>query len=225
MKVLIVENERDLSQAMLRHFKREGHVCELAETCAQGLVKASNYGYDCAIISLDLPGRRGLALGREFRRARQIAGIILIAMGAPVEERVQALEEGADDFLLKPFHLAELSARLKAVMRRHAGDFERPLCFGRLSIQPSEHLASIDGAALKLTKKEFEILLYLARNKNRVIAKESLAEHLWGDHMDDPSSYAFIYAHMKNLRKKLVAHAYGDHLKTLYGIGYKFEPG
>lgn len=225
MKVLIVENEPSLSQAMLRHLKREGHVCELAETCAQGFRKANNHGYDCAIISLNLPGGQSMALVKGLRQEGQIAGIILTAASAPVEERVRGLDAGADDFLLKPFHLAELGARLKAVMRRHAGDFERTLSFGRLCIQPSEHLASIDGVGLPLTKKEFEILLYLARNKNRVIAKESLAEHLWGDHMDDVPSYDFIYAHLKNLRKKLAAHAYGDQLKTLYGIGYKFEPG
>ena len=223
MKVLIVENEQSLSQAILRYLKKESCVCELADTYAKAFRKANNFDYDCAIISLNLPGGNGMALVREFRRGNKQAGIIIISARASVEERVKGLEEGADDFLLKPFHLSELNARVKAVLRRKTGEFAQSMAFGGLSIKLDEHAASVDGVSLKLTKKEFEILLYLARNKNRVVTKESIAEHLWGDHMDDAPSFDFIYAHLKNLRKKLEAYGYRGCLKTIYGIGYKFE--
>ncbi len=225
MKVLIVEDETGLLELIVRYLKREGYVCETAATFAEGYRKANNFDYDCALVDLNLPGGDGLRLVRMLRQENTQTGIIIISARDSVEERVRGLEEGGDDYLVKPFHLSELNARIKAVMRRKTGEFSKAMTFGGLVINLDERSVSAGGAMLKLTKKEFDILLYLARNKNRVVTKDSIAEHLWGDYMDEAASFDFIYAHVKNLRKKLAAHGYGDFLKTIYGIGYKFEVG
>ncbi len=223
MKILIVEDTQHLLPKMLRYFKREGYVCELANTYQEAARKLNNYDYDCALINLGLPGGDGLRLVRMLREEDTQTGIILLSTGNLPEERIQGLEEGADDFLAIPFDMGELHARVKAVIRRKTGDFSKTLAFGGLLLKLDEHIVLADGVPLNLTKKEFEILLFLARNKNRVVTKESIAEHLWGDYMEDAISFDFIYAHVKNLRKKLAAHGYSDYLKTVYGVGYKFE--
>ncbi|MCO6476374.1 MAG: response regulator transcription factor [Phaeodactylibacter sp.] len=223
MKILIVEDAQHLLTKMLRYFKREGYVCEQANTYQEGVRKLNNYDYDCVLINLGLPDGDGLRLVRMLREEDTQTGIILLSSANQPQERIQGLEEGADDFLAIPFDLGELHARVKAVMRRKTGDFSKILAFGGLLLKLDEHIVLADGIPLNLTKKEFEILLFLARNKNRVVTKESIAEHLWGDYMEDAISFDFIYAHVKNLRKKLAAHGYSDYLKTVYGIGYKFE--
>ncbi len=223
MKILIVETEQQWMQKMTRFLKREGYICEQAIDFQEGFRKINNYEYGCAIISLGLPGNEGLRLVKMLREEDTRTGILAISGYDRVEERIEALEEGADDFLVKPFHLGEMNARIKAITRRKTGDYSRLLTFGGLVLKLDERVVLADGEPLKLTRKEFEILVYLARNKNRVVTKESIAEHLWGDYMDDAVSFDFIYAHVKNLRKKLVAHGYGDKLKTIYGVGYKFE--
>ncbi|MCB9298907.1 MAG: response regulator transcription factor [Lewinellaceae bacterium] len=225
MKLLIVEDDQELLSRMLRFFKREGYVCELANTYQEGYKKLNNYDYDCVLIDAGLPGRDGLRLVQMMREEDTQTGIILFAAGSPVEERIQGLEEGADDFLSIPFDLGELHARIKAVMRRKAGDYSKALSFGGLLIKLEERIVLADGLLVNLTRKEFEILVFLARNKNRVITKESIAEHLWGDYMEDAVSFDFIYAHVKNLRKKLADHGFSDYVKTVYGVGYKFEAG
>ena len=140
-----------------------------------------------------------------------------------VEDRIRGLDFGADDYLTKPFNLSELNARIKAVLRRKTNQFSQVMTFGELSLHLDERKVLVNLEELTLTKKEYDILLFLARNKNRVVTKDSIAEHLWGDYMDDAVSYDFIYAHVKNLRKKLAEKGCGDVLKTIYGIGYKFQ--
>ena len=225
MKILIVEDEAGLLELIIRYLKREGYVCETAGTFAEGYRKINNFDYDCAVVDLTLPGGDGLKLVRMLRQESIQTGIIIISARESLEERILGLEEGGDDYLVKPFHLSELNARIKAVMRRKTGEFGKAMAFDGLVIKLDERTVSADGVPLKLTKKEFEILVYLARNKNRVVTKDSIAEHLWGDYMDDAVSFDFIYAHVKNLRKKLATQGYGDYLKTIYGIGYKFEVG
>ena len=150
-------------------------------------------------------------------------GILIVSARDTVDDRINGLDTGADDYLVKPFNLSELNARVKAIMRRKTNQFSKELKFGNLSINMDERKVVASNNVLQLTKKEYSILLYLARNKNRVVTKDSIAEHLWGDYMDDAVSYDFIYAHVKNLRKKLADNDCGDFLKTVYGIGYKFE--
>lgn len=223
MKILIIEDEQDLLILMLRYLKREGYLCETATTFSEGYKKISNYEYACAIIDLNLPGGDGLKLVKLLREENTETGIIIISARNTVDDRISGLDVGADDYLTKPFNLSELNARVKAVLRRKTNQFNKALKFGELSIDLDERQVNAGDNTLKLTKKEYAILVYLARNKNRVVTKDALAEHLWGDYMDEAVSFDFIYAHVKNLRKKLAENNCGEFLQTVYGIGYKFQ--
>ncbi|MFK8008871.1 MAG: response regulator transcription factor [Saprospiraceae bacterium] len=223
MKLLIIEDEQELLDLMLRYLKREGYVCESANTFSGGYKKINNYEYDCVVIDLNLPDGDGLKLVNILREDSTQTGIIIISARDTVDDRISGLDVGADDYLTKPFNLSELNARIKAVLRRKTNQFSKELKFGNLSINMDERKVVASEKVLQLTKKEYNILLYLARNKNRVVTKDSIAEHLWGDYMDDAVSFDFIYAHVKNLRKKLAENGCGDFLKTVYGIGYKFQ--
>ena len=222
MKILIIEDEPDLLSLIKRYFKREGYVCEEATTFKEGYKKINNFEYDCAIIDLNLPGGDGLKLVDMLRKDSTQTSIIIVSARNTVDDRIKGLEIGADDYLIKPFNLSELNARIKAILRRKTNQFNEELNFNKLLIHLGERKVVANNVELKLTKKEYDILLYLARNKNRVVTKDSIAEHLWGDYMDDAVSFDFIYAHVKNLRKKLKQNECGDYLKTVYGIGYKF---
>lgn len=223
MKVLIIEDEEDLRSLITRSLKREGFVCEEASTFNEGFRKINNYEYDCAIIDLNLPGGDGLKLVEILRKNDVSVGVIIISARDTIDDRISGLNIGADDYLVKPFNLSELNARVKAILRRKSKQFDNILNFGILEINLDEHKVSANQVEIRLTKKEFNILLFLVRNKNRVVTKDSIAEHLWGDYMDDAVSFDFIYAHVKNLRKKLADHGCGDFLRTVYGIGYKFQ--
>ncbi|MEZ4934226.1 MAG: response regulator transcription factor [Saprospiraceae bacterium] len=223
MKFLIIEDEQDLLDLITRYLKKEGHVCEQAADYKEGFRKINNHDYDCAIIDLQLPGGDGMKLVEMMRKESAETGIVIISAKESVEDRIKGLDLGADDYLTKPFNLAELNARIKAVLRRKTKTPNKELDFGELVINLEERNAMANGVSLQLTKKEYEILVFLARNKNRVVTKDSIAEFLWGDYMDDAVSYDFIYAHVKNLRKKLAENNCGEYLKTVYGIGYKFS--
>lgn len=222
MKILIVEDEQELLDLMLRYMKREGYVCEYATTFKEGYKKINNYEYDCAILDLNLPGGDGLKLVKMLRMEMPTTATVIISARSSIDDRISGLDIGADDYLTKPFNLSELNARIKAVLRRKTNQFSNELIFGSLTIDLDKRSVVANDTTLKLTKKEFDILVYLARNKNRVVTKDSIAEHLWGDYMDDALSYDFIYAHVKNLRKKLSQNDCGGFLQTVYGVGYKF---
>ncbi len=223
MKLLLIEDEQDLLDLILRYLKREGYVCESATDFREGYKKINNYEYDVVIVDLNLPGGDGLQLVKMLRSDQSKAGIIITSARDTVDDRISGLELGADDYLTKPFNLPELNARIKAVLRRKTNQFSDELNYGDLVIHLDERKVIATGTELKLTKKEYDILLFLARNKNRIVTKDSIAEYLWGDYMDDAVSFDFIYAHIKNLRKKLANHECGNFLKTVYGIGYKFQ--
>lgn len=223
MKILIIEDEQDLQKMIIHYLKKEGYVCEEASNFKEGYRKISNYEYDCAIVDLNLPDGDGLKLVNILRKENSQTGIVIISARETLDDRISGLETGADDYLTKPFNLSELNARIKAVMRRKTNQFNNELNFGTLIINMDERKVTANEVVLHMTKKEYSILLYLARNKNRVVTKDSIAEHLWGDYMDETVSYDFIYAHIKNLRKKLADNNCEDFLKTIYGIGYKFQ--
>lgn len=223
MKILIIEDEHDLLEVLKTFLGRAGYRCEVATTFVEGYRKLVNYDYDCVLIDLNLPGGDGLRLLEVVQRTDYPTGVIIMSARDGVDDRIRGLDLGADDYLVKPFNLSELNARIKAVLRRKAHTPARALEFGELRIVPEERLATVNGEPLALTRKEFEILYYLVRNKNRVVTKDSIAEHLWGDYMDEAESYDFIYAHVKNLRRKLATHGCADYVKTVYGIGYKFS--
>jgi DNA-binding response OmpR family regulator len=222
MKLLIVEGEQVAQDSIMRYMKREGHLCECAAHFQEAYKKVVNYEYDCIILNPDLSGADGMKLIRILKEQRSEAGIIVVSARDSADQRVAGLNEGADDFLSRPFNLPELNARVKAVVRRKSGQSGVLMDFGALKIRLDERTVEAGGDLLPLTRKEFDILAFLARNKNRVVTKDAIAEHLWGDYMEDPQSYNFIHAHVKNLRKKLSAPGCADYLKTVYGIGYKF---
>ncbi len=222
MKLLIIEDESDLLQLMLQYLKKAGYVCESATTFREGYRKLVNYDYDFVLVDLNLPGGDGIELIRLIRDHGQDTCVLIMSARDRVEDRIRGLDAGADDYLTKPFHLSELNARLKAIARRKFQQMSSEMVFGPLRINLEERSVWKEQTEIPLTKKEFDILVYLARNKNRVVTKESIAEHMWGDYMDGAVSYDFIYAHVKNLRRKLAEHDCGDYLKTIYGIGYKF---
>ena len=222
MKLLILEKEPDLRRQLMLYFKREGYLCEHGIDFREGYIKIVNHEYDCIILDPDLPGGDGLKLIPLMLEENNQTGIIVISWRENMEDKIHGLDQGADDYLVKPVQFPELNARIKAVMRRKTSSYSRELRFQGLIIRIDERSVEANGQFLRLTKKEFDILVYLARNRNRVVTKDSIAEHLWGDYMDEAVSFDFIYAHVKNLRKKLVQNGCGDYLKTIYGIGYKF---
>lgn len=225
MKLLIAEGDPSFMDAVFRYLKKEGHICEQAQDCPSAGKKIVNYEYDCVLIDFQLPRGGGMSLISRLKEQHSNSGIIVVSAQDILADRVGALNEGADDFLSKSVHLSELHARIKAVIRRKIGLSGRLMDFGKLKIRLDERAVEADGVVLNLTRKEFDILVFLARNKNRVMTKDSIAELLWGDNEDDYLSYDFIYAHMKNLRKKLAGKGCEGYLQTVYGIGYKFVTG
>lgn len=222
MKLLIAEGEQAFLDTVFRFLKKEGHICEPVSDYPLACKKIVNHEYDCILIDWNLPRGGGLKLIHRLKEQQSVAGIILIASKDTVTDRVLALNEGADDFLSRPFHLSELHARVRAVVRRKIGQVGNRMDFGKLKIRLDERAVEVEGTVLQLTKKEFDILVYLARNKNRVVSKDTIAELLWGDNIEEHLSYDFIYAHVKNLRRKLADNGCEEYLKTVYGIGYKF---
>ncbi|HRH65860.1 MAG TPA: response regulator transcription factor [Bacteroidia bacterium] len=223
MKVLIVEDNKELSQSITAYLGAEGYLCEVAPDYATAEEKISLYSYDCILIDLGLPGGNGLDLVQVLKNIKSRSGVIIISAKGSVDDRVKGLELGSDDYLPKPFHLSELSARMKALIRRKNFEGNTEIRLEELYIDPTSQITKVHDRVLALTKKEYDLLLYFVTNKNRVLTKNSIAEHLWGDDMDQADEYDFIYTHIKNLRKKITESGGKDRLETVYGMGYKFS--
>lgn len=223
MKILIVEDELELSESMVSFLKSEGNLCEQALTFEAAIEKISLYAYDIILVDLNLPDGNGIQLIKKLKENNFKGGIIIASARDTVEERIMGLNSGADDYLVKPFHLAEMNARIKSLSRRVQFKGENLLVFHEITVKPDEREVFINNEPVELTKKEFDILLFMITNKDKVISKESIAEHLWGDYMDAADSFDFVYAHIKNLRKKLIDRGVGDYLQNVYGVGYKFS--
>jgi DNA-binding response OmpR family regulator len=222
MKFLIVEDEPNLQKLITYFLKKEDHITEEALTYKEAKQKLDNFSYDVIILDINLPDGSGLSLLPIIKELHPGSATIIVSAKDSIEDRVKGLEQGADDYLIKPFHVSELNARIKAIIRRKFNIVEDIVTFGDFTFHFDSRMVEVRGLDLELTKKEDDILLYLYRNKNRVVTKDSLAEHLWGDHMDDTYSFDFLYAHLKNLRKKLAKMGVENYLNTLYGVGYKF---
>lgn len=222
MKLLIVEDERDLSETMRSHLSAVGFVCESAFDRKAALEKLAGYDYEVVVLDLNLPDGNGLELLARIKADRSRAGVLIISARNAVDDRVKGLELGADDYLTKPFHLAELTARVHAIIRRRAFNGQQVITHGALSVRPEAHEAFVDGARLALSRKEFDLLLLLMTNRDRVLTKAAIAEHLWGDHMDAADNFDLVYSHMKNLRKKITDMGGADPVRTVYGVGYSF---
>ncbi len=223
MKILIVEDEKPLSDSMVEYLSEEGHHSEAVYTYNDAVEKIRMYQYDCVVVDINLPDGNGLDLIRLIKKQSITLGIIIISALNSLENRIEGLEIGADNYLTKPFHLAELNAHLKSINRRISFGGNNQIVVNELRLIPDEHMVFVHEVQLTLTKKEYELLLFFIANKNKVITKAGLAEYLWGDYMDLADSYDFIYTHIKNLRSKLLKKGCEDYIKTIYGLGYKFE--
>lgn len=223
MKILIIEDEKALSDAIFEYLTGEGYVCETAYNYDSAAEKIEFHPYDCLLVDINLPGGSGLNLIRLVKQSTKNTGIIIISARDSLENRIEGLEIGADNYLTKPFHLAELNAHLKSINRRINFDGNNQVIINEIKILPDSHQVFVHNKVLKLTKKEYELLHFFIANKNKIITKTGLAEHLWGDYMDVADSFDFIYGHIKNLRKKLINNGCRDYIKTIYAVGYKFD--
>ena len=223
MKLLLVEDEPALAETVLTYLRTEGYVCEWAKDFREGVLKASGYQFDCALIDIMLPGGMGWELIGLVKKENPSAGIIVISARDRIEDKIKGLDLGADDYLAKPFHLAELNSRIKSIERRRKFDGRKEIVFGDIRIQPESQTVMVKSSPVDLTKKEYDLLLFMVANKNRVLTKEVMAEHIWGDHAEMMNSFDFIYSHIKNLRKKLMEKGCADYIRTCYGSGYKFS--
>lgn len=223
MKLLIVEDNRDLLENILTYLQREGHICESATGYRQAFDKIMSYSYDVVLIDIMIPNGNGLELLRELKSVKPQTGSIIISAKNSLDDKVSGLELGADDYLTKPFQLPELMARIKAVTRRNQRDGNEVLQVNEISINTQSREVSVDDKPVDLTPKEYELLLYFASNKNFVLSKQTIAEHLWGDYVDHLENLDFVYQHIKNLRKKLISAGASDYIESVYSIGYKFK--
>jgi DNA-binding response OmpR family regulator len=222
MKILLIEDEAELRRTISQFLYEQGYLVESAGDFRKASEKASDYDYDCVLVDLNLPGGSGLDIIRELKKNHSSAGIIIISAKDAIDDKITGLDLGADDYLAKPFHLTELNARIKSVVRRRQFDGEKQVEFEEITLFPDQQTAKVNGEKLELTKKEFDLLSFLIANKNRVITKSSLAEHLWGNDISAVDSFDFIYSHVKNLRKKITDAGGRDYIRTVYGTGYKF---
>ncbi|GAA0873808.1 response regulator transcription factor [Wandonia haliotis] len=221
MKILIVEDEKELSDVIAGSLEKEHFVVETASDFHSASEKIALYEYDCILLDITLPGGNGLQLLEEAKRTGKEENIIIISAKNSLEDKISGLALGADDYLTKPFHIAELNARIKAVLRRKKLDGKNIIEIANLSMDINERLVTVSGHTLQLNRKEFDILNYFLFNKNRLVTKTALAEHVWGDSIDNADNFDFIYYQMKNLRKKLQEAAAAIEIESVYGVGYK----
>jgi DNA-binding response OmpR family regulator len=223
MKILIVEDERELSQSICAFLANEQFACETAYDFHTALEKVALYDYACIVLDIGLPGGSGLDIVKELKKTGKADGVLIISAKNSIDDKVHGLNSGADDYLTKPFYLPELAARVAAIIRRKSFGGQSILKFDSLELDLNQKQVRVNNREIELTRKEYELLLYFISNKNKVIAKNAIAIHLWGDDMDVAGNYDFIYTHIKNLRKKLMQAGSSDYIKSIYGMGYKFS--
>lgn len=223
MKVLIIEDEKEMLENMQHTLEKEGFLIEGVRTYKDAMSKIGIYEYDCILLDISLPDGNGLQLLQELKKQGLSDGVIIVSAKNSLDDKLEGLNLGADDYLPKPFHMAELNARVKAVIRRRKLSGSNILELGNVSIDMDNRVVKVDGESLELNRKEFDILLYLSINKSRLVSKSALAEHVWGDFIDQADSFEFIYSQIKNLRKKLSGRHATTEIKAVYGIGYKLE--
>ena len=223
MKLLIVEDEKQLSDSIVSYLGKEDYLCEQAFTFDEAMMRVGVYEYDCILLDLMLPGGSGLDILRRIKQRHPETGVIIVSAKGSLEDKVEGLKIGADDYIAKPFHLPELSMRIFALLRRKNFTASNILESGKIEIDLLNKKAMVENHALDLTKSEYELLLFLIENQKRVVSKGAIAEHLSGDMADMFDDFNFIYAHIKNLKAKLSDAGINDCIKTYYGIGYKWN--
>lgn len=222
MKVLLIEDERVLAEGIANHLTKEGLICETVFSYTAGVEKIHLYEYDCIIIDINLPDGIGFDLIEALKTAKSTAGIIVISARNAVEDKIKSLDLGSDDYLTKPFHLSELNARIKSIMRRRNFGGVNEIDFEEIKVNFKARRVFVNSEEVSLSRKEYELLMYFISNKDIALTKASMAEHLWGDNMDAADSFDILYSQVKNLRKKLTEKGAHDYIQTIYGIGYKF---
>lgn len=221
MKILVVEDDDALRDIIVRSLEKERYVVEYASDYTDALFRINDYDYDCIVLDIMLPGGSGLSLLEELKKMRKRDSVIIISAKGSLEDRVAGLDMGADDYLAKPFHLVELNARIKSVIRRKQQDGELNIELSNIKVYPDRHAVYIGEEELALNRKEFDLLYYFVTNPGRLIAKGALAESVWGDYIDQADNFDFIYSQVKNLRKKLKTAGALPEIRAVYGFGYK----
>jgi DNA-binding response OmpR family regulator len=222
MKILIIEDEEGLRESIEEYFTEAGNICETADTYPAALAKIQMYRYDCILLDITLPGGNGISILKKLKENNHTDGVLIISAKNSLDDRLQGLDLGADDYLVKPFHLSELKARVSAIIRRKMYNGSNLLLFNEISIDLQAKTVSVHDKPLKFTRKEFALLIYFIANKGKVVSKNAIAEHLWGDGIDLADNFDFIYSHIKNIRKKLEEAGANDYIQAAYGMGYKF---
>ncbi|HEA23045.1 hypothetical protein LCGC14_1214530 [marine sediment metagenome] len=222
MKILIAEDQKELQKSMATYLERDGNICETASDYTEAQYKVALYEYDVLILDINLVSGSGLDVLKELKKSQKETATIIISANNSLDDKLEGLDLGADDYLTKPFHLAELNSRIKAVLRRGKFGGDETISFNEIRIDTRSRTAYINQKALGLTRKEYDLLLFFITNKGRVLSKEIIAEHLWGDSSDMVDNFDFIYVHINNLRKKLTDSG-AKYIKTAYGSGYKFN--
>ncbi|MCL1671167.1 response regulator transcription factor [Elizabethkingia ursingii] len=223
MKLLIIEDEIELAKSIAEYLSEENYLCEFASTYKEAIQKIENFHYDCILLDITLPDGNGLAILEGLKEHNKQDGVIIISAKNALDDKIKGLHLGADDYLTKPFHLSELMARIYSLIRRKQFSNSNVIKQNELQIDLLAKTVSVNDQTIVLTKKEFDLLIYFVGNKNRVISKSTLAEHLSGDFADMLDNHDFVYAHVKNLKKKLYDAGCDQYLKTVYGTGYKWE--
>jgi DNA-binding response OmpR family regulator len=225
LKLLIIEDEKGLRDNIANYFNEDGNICESCNCLTCAIYKLSDYDYDCILLDICLPDGEGFAVLDFLKEKSKTEAVLIISAKNSLDDKLKGLNLGADDYLTKPFHLAELKARVVAIYRRKTFNSNNKLVFNEISINLMGRTVEVNHTPVILTRKEYDMLLYFIANKGKVISKNAIAEHLWGDEMDMHDNFDFIYTHIKNLRKKLLDVTTNDYLKSVYGIGYKFIAG
>ncbi|MFC3160177.1 DNA-binding response regulator, OmpR family, contains REC and winged-helix (wHTH) domain [Chryseobacterium arachidis] len=223
MKILIIEDNKELAKSMEFYLEGENYICECAYSYNEALERLTFNSYDCILLDIMLPDGNGLNILNYIKTEKINSGILIISAKNALDDKINGLEKGADDYITKPFHLPELHARLRAVYRRNKMDGYNEVRFNEIILNTDTYEVSINETRLEVTQKEFELLLYFLVNKNRVLSKQSIANHLWGDYTDNLANFDFVYQHVKNLRKKIASANGNDYIETIYGLGYKFN--
>lgn len=221
MKLLIIEDDASLRDVICRALRSEGYVIETASNFFEAEDKIAGYSYDCIMLDIMLPDGNGLTLLKHIKELGKSDRVIIISAKDSIDDKVEGLDLGADDYLAKPFYMAELSARIKSVLRRGSNSVENIMNAGNISVDVHSRRVSVNGNDVPLLKKEFDILLYFLQRPNHIVDKAVLAESVWGDHIDMADNFSFVYAQVKNLRKKLTDAQATVNIKAVYGFGYK----
>jgi DNA-binding response OmpR family regulator len=222
LKILVIEDERVLAESIASHLSKEGFMVESVYSYDDAIEKVNLYVYDCVVVDINLPGGTGFDIVEMLKRIKSSSGIIIISARNALEDRIRSLEIGSDDYLTKPFHLSELNARVKAILRRRHFGGNNEITYQELRVNYNTRRVFVGDTEVSLSKKEYDLLLYFMSNVDIALTKASMAEHLWGDNMDSADSFDILYSHIKNLRKKLTDGGSQEYIHSIYGIGYKF---